>query len=50
VPIELARNGGWRKLMQEMGITGQAHDEPNGPDSCRTMPPDIRQLIASGQS
>jgi monofunctional glycosyltransferase len=50
VPIELARNGGWRKLMGEMGITGQAHNEPNGPDSCRTMPQDIRQLIASGQS
>lgn len=50
VPIELARNGGWRKLMGEMGITGQAHSERNGPDSCRTMPQDIRQLIASGQS
>ena len=50
VPIELARNGGWRKLMREMGITGQAHDEPNGPASCRTMPQDIRQLIASGRS
>jgi hypothetical protein len=36
--------------MQEMGITGQAHNEPDGPDSCRTMPQDIRQLIASGRS
>lgn len=50
VPIELARNGGWQKLMQQMGITGQAHNEPDGPGSCRTMPPDIRELIASSRS
>ena len=50
VPVELSENGGWRKLMQEMKITGEAHSEPNGPDSCRTMPPDIRELIASGRS
>jgi monofunctional biosynthetic peptidoglycan transglycosylase len=49
VPVELQANG-WLKLVREMGITGQAHAEPNGPASCRTMPADIRALIASGQS
>jgi monofunctional glycosyltransferase len=48
VPQELSADG-WLKLAGEMGITGQAHDEPNGPDSCRTMPQDIRDLIATGQ-
>jgi monofunctional glycosyltransferase len=49
VPVELQANG-WLKLVREMGITGQAHAEPNGSASCRTMPADIRELIASGQS
>jgi monofunctional glycosyltransferase len=48
VPQELAADGGL-KLVREMGITGQAHSEPNGPNSCRTMPQDIRGLIATGQ-
>ena len=43
-----AKNPSYEQV--EMGITGQAHNEPDGPDSCRTMPPDIRQLIASGRS
>jgi monofunctional biosynthetic peptidoglycan transglycosylase len=36
-------------LVREMGITGTAHSQPNGPGDCRTMPQDIRQLIASEQ-
>jgi monofunctional glycosyltransferase len=47
VPRDLAVDGGL-KLVSRLGITGQAHAEPNGPDSCRTMPPDIRKLIAAG--
>ena len=45
VPKDLAIDGGLG-LVREMGITGTAHGQPNGPDSCRTMPRDIRQLIA----
>jgi monofunctional glycosyltransferase len=48
VPIELQADGGL-ELVREMGITGTAHSQPNGPGSCRTMPPDIRQLIAADQ-
>ena len=48
VPIELQADG-WLKLVREMGITGTAYGQPNGPDSCRTMPQDIRQLIAADQ-
>jgi monofunctional biosynthetic peptidoglycan transglycosylase len=47
VPTELNADG-WLQLVQEMGITGDAHSEPNGPNSCRTMPQDIRDLIATG--
>jgi monofunctional glycosyltransferase len=47
VPRDLAIDGGL-KLVSQMGITGDAHSQPNGPDSCRTMPPDIRRLIATG--
>lgn len=50
VPQELRADGGINlSLVQKMGITGTAHTEPNGPDSCRTMPSDIRQLIAADQ-
>jgi monofunctional biosynthetic peptidoglycan transglycosylase len=50
VPQELKEDGGINlTLVREMGITGTAHGEPNGPDSCRTMPPDIRKLIAADQ-
>ena len=38
VPRDLEIDGGLN-LVTEMGITGTAHAEPNGPDSCRTMPP-----------
>lgn len=48
VPQDLGIDGGL-ELVREMGITGTAHDQPNGPDSCRTMPQDIRQLIAANQ-
>jgi monofunctional biosynthetic peptidoglycan transglycosylase len=48
VPYDLTMDGGLR-LVHEMGITGTAHGQPNGPDSCRTMPPDIRKLIAADQ-
>jgi hypothetical protein len=34
-------------LLTEMGITGTAQGEPNGPGDCRTIPPDIRKLIAA---
>jgi monofunctional glycosyltransferase len=47
VPRDLAIDGGL-KLVKQIGVTGDAHSEPNGPDSCRTMPPDIRRLIAQG--
>ena len=36
-------------LAREMGITGTAYGQPNGPDDCRTMPTDIHQLIATDQ-
>ena len=56
VPKDLQADGGVDNvyddvtvLMREMGITGTAHGQPNGPDDCRTMPQDIRQLIASEQ-
>jgi monofunctional glycosyltransferase len=50
VPQELKADGGINlSLAQKMGITGTAHAEPNGPDDCRTMPPDIRRLIAADQ-
>jgi monofunctional biosynthetic peptidoglycan transglycosylase len=48
VPRDLRIDGGLG-LVRAMGITGTAHAEPNGPNSCRTMPPDIRRLIAAGQ-
>jgi monofunctional biosynthetic peptidoglycan transglycosylase len=48
VPRDLENNGGLN-LLTEMGITGPATGEPNGPGDCRTMPPDIRQLIAAEQ-
>jgi monofunctional glycosyltransferase len=48
VPKDLEIDGGL-KLVRELGITGQAHNQPPGPDSCRTMPPDIHQLIAADQ-
>jgi monofunctional glycosyltransferase len=48
VPIDLRIDGGL-ELVREMGITGTAHGQPNGPGSCRTMPQDIRQLIAADQ-
>lgn len=48
VPRELRIDGGL-SLVREMGITGTAHGQPDGPDSCRTMPQDIRHLIAADQ-
>jgi monofunctional biosynthetic peptidoglycan transglycosylase len=48
VPYDLKIDGGL-KLVQKMGITGTAHGQPNGPDSCRTMPRDVRNLIAADQ-
>jgi monofunctional biosynthetic peptidoglycan transglycosylase len=48
VSHDLKIDGGL-ELVREMGITGTAHSQPNGPDSCRTMPLDIRQLIAADQ-
>jgi monofunctional glycosyltransferase len=48
VPRDLEMEGGLNLLM-EMGITGTAQGEPNGPGDCRTMPPDIRKLIAAEQ-
>jgi monofunctional glycosyltransferase len=48
VPLDLEIDGGLN-LLTEMGISGTAHDEPNGPGDCRTMPPDIRKLIAAEQ-
>ncbi len=48
VPRDLETDGGLN-LLTEMGITGTARGEPNGPGDCRTMPPDIRQLIAAEQ-
>jgi monofunctional biosynthetic peptidoglycan transglycosylase len=47
VPRDLAIDGGL-ELVRQMGITGTAHSQPNGPGSCRTMPRDIRKLIAAG--
>jgi monofunctional biosynthetic peptidoglycan transglycosylase len=49
VPRDLEIDGGLN-LLTEMGITGTADDEPNGPGDCRTMPPDIRKLIAAERS
>jgi monofunctional biosynthetic peptidoglycan transglycosylase len=49
VPRDLEMDGGL-SLLTEMGITGTAQSEPNGPDDCRTMPPDIRKLIAEQRS
>ncbi len=56
VPKDLQVDGGVdnvyddvKILVREMGITGTAHGQPNGPDDCRAMPQDIRQLIASDQ-
>ena len=48
VPRDLENYGGLN-LLTEMGITGTAQGEPNGPGDCRTMPPDIRKLIAAEQ-
>ena len=48
VPKDLKIDGGLN-LVREMGITGTAHSQPDGPDSCRTMPQDIRQLITADQ-
>jgi monofunctional glycosyltransferase len=48
VPRDLETAGGLN-LLTEMGITGTAHLEPNGPGDCRTMPSGIRQLIAAEQ-
>jgi monofunctional biosynthetic peptidoglycan transglycosylase len=48
VPRDLEQDGGLN-LLPELGITGPADGEPNGPGDCRTMPPDIRALIAAGQ-
>ena len=48
VPRDLEIDGGL-KLLTEMGITSTALGEPNGPGDCRTMPPDIRKLIAAEQ-
>jgi monofunctional biosynthetic peptidoglycan transglycosylase len=48
VPRDLEIDGGLN-LLTKMGITGTAHGEPNGPGDCRTMPPDIRKLIAAEQ-
>lgn len=45
VPRDLEIDGGLG-LVQQMGVTGTAHTQPDGPDSCRTMPPDVRRLIA----
>jgi monofunctional glycosyltransferase len=50
VPQELERDGGINlSLVRAMGITGTAHGEPNGANDCRTMPSDIRELIAADQ-
>ena len=56
VPKDLQVDGGASNLyedvatlVKEMGITGTAHGQPDGPDDCRTMPQDIRQLIAADQ-
>ena len=51
IPWQRPRQGpaGGLNLLTEMGITGTAHGEPNGPGDCRTMPPDIRKLIADDQ-
>jgi monofunctional biosynthetic peptidoglycan transglycosylase len=56
VPHDIRADGGSGNLSddvtildREMGITGTAHGQPNGPGDCRTMPQDIRQLIASEQ-
>jgi hypothetical protein len=48
VPRDLEGDGGLN-LLTQMGIAGTAHGEPNGPGDCRTMPPDIRKLIAAEQ-
>jgi monofunctional glycosyltransferase len=48
VPRDLEIDGGLN-LLTEMGITGTAYSEPNGPGDCRTMPADIRKLIAAEQ-
>ena len=49
MPRDLEIDGGLN-LLTEMGITGTADDEPNGPGDCRTMPRDIRKLIAAERS
>jgi monofunctional biosynthetic peptidoglycan transglycosylase len=49
VPRDLAIDGGLN-LVTQLGITGDAHSQPNGPGSCRTMPLDIRKLIAGNRS
>jgi monofunctional biosynthetic peptidoglycan transglycosylase len=48
VPRDLEIDGGLN-LLTDMGITSTAHSEPNGPGACRTMPSDIRKLIAAEQ-
>lgn len=48
VPRDLEFDGGLN-LLTEMGITSTAYSEPNGPGDCRSMPPDIRKLIAAEQ-
>jgi monofunctional biosynthetic peptidoglycan transglycosylase len=48
LPRDLEQDGGLN-VLPELGITGTAQGEPDGPGDCRTMPPDIRQLIAAGQ-
>jgi monofunctional biosynthetic peptidoglycan transglycosylase len=48
VPLELKTDGGLNfSLVRAMGITGLAHTQPNGPNSCRTKPKDVRDLIAA---
>ncbi len=48
VPRDLRIDGGLN-LVRQMGIAGTAHGQPNGPDSCRTMPRDIRRMITADQ-
>lgn len=47
-PGGIAYRGGYKPLMDQVGIVGDASDyEHVGPDSCSTMPPAVQQLLAS---
>jgi monofunctional glycosyltransferase len=49
VPRDLEQDGGLG-VLTELGISDTPQREPNGPGDCRTMPSDIRKLIAAGTS